>query len=55
MYAAEFSSSTKILKLLLDNGAVPAIRSAEGKTAFEYAKLNTQLEHDETYWSLNSR
>lgn len=55
MYAAEFSSSTKIIKLLLDNGAVPAIRSAEGKTAFEYAKLNTQLEHDETYWSLNSR
>ena len=55
MYAAEFSSSTQIIKLLLDNGAVPAIRSAEGKTAFEYAKLNTQLEHDETYWSLNSR
>ena len=55
MYAAEFSSSTKIIKLLLDNGAVPAIRSAEGKTAFEYAQLNTQLEHDETYWSLNSR
>ena len=55
MYAAEFGSSTKIIKLLLDNGAVPAIRSAEGKTAFEYAQFNTQLDHDEIYWSLNAR
>lgn len=54
MYAAEFSSSTKVLKLLIDNGAVVTMRDAKGKTAFSYAAENTKLSHDDIYWSLNS-
>lgn len=54
MYAAEYSSSTKIIKLLLDNDAVTTLRSSEGKTAFEYAKENKMLQHDDIYWALNN-
>ncbi|MCR4734881.1 MAG: ankyrin repeat domain-containing protein [Treponema sp.] len=53
MYAAQFSNSTKIIQLLLDNDANISIRSTEGKTAFEYASKNKNLPHDETYWKLN--
>ena len=53
MLAAEYSSSTQILKTLIDNGALPSIRDASGKTAFYYASMNTSLEHDDIYWSLN--
>lgn len=53
MYAAQFSNSTKIIQVLLDNSANISIRSSEGKTAFEYASKNKNLAHDETYWKLN--
>lgn len=55
MYAAEFGSSTCIIKVLLDNGAETAIRNADGKSAFDYASHNPRLEHDDIYWSLNAR
>ena len=55
MYAAEFGSSTCIIKVLLDNGAETAIRNADGKSAFDYAAHNPRLEHDDIYWSLNAR
>lgn len=54
MYAAEFSTSTEIIKLLLDNGAIPSIRNPIGKTAFDFAETNTLISHDEIYWSLNT-
>ena len=54
MYACEYTASTSVIKLLLDNGANPSIRDANGKKAFDYAKLNGKLERDETYWKLNS-
>ena len=54
MYAAEYGSSTKTIQLLLDNGAKPGLVDDEGKTAFDYAKSNSKLKHDNTYWSLNS-
>lgn len=54
MYASEFSSSTEILKILIDNGAITTMRDANGKTAFDYASLNNKLSHDNIYWSLNS-
>ena len=54
MYAAEFSTSTEIIKILLDNGAIPSIRNPIGKTAFDFAETNTLISHDETYWSLNT-
>ncbi|MBP5442095.1 MAG: ankyrin repeat domain-containing protein [Treponema sp.] len=53
MYAAQYSTSTEIIQLLLDEGAKTTIRDSAGKTAFDYAKENRSLEHDATYWSLN--
>ena len=55
MYAAEYAQDTDILKLLLNNGAITTIRNSEGKTAFNFAEYNSQLEHNEVYWSLNNR
>lgn len=54
MYAAEYGSSTSVIQQLLDNGAKPGIKDTEGKTAFDYAKTNSRLKHDNTYWALNS-
>ncbi|MCF0242832.1 MAG: ankyrin repeat domain-containing protein, partial [Treponema sp.] len=55
MYVCKFSSSTKAVKLLLDNNAITSIRSTEGKTAFDYAIENKNLVHDDTFWSLNKK
>lgn len=55
MYAAQYASSTKILKILLDNNAITTLRSTDGKTAFDYAKENINLKHDSIYWSLNKQ
>ncbi len=55
MYAARYTTSTKLLKLMLDEGAKPKARSTEGKTVFEYASENKNLPHDDIYWSLNKR
>lgn len=53
MYAAAYGSSTKVIKKLLEYDASVTIRSTEGKTAFDYASKNSNLRHDEVYWSLN--
>lgn len=53
MYAASFSKSTKVIKLLLESGAQPQIRSTEGKTAMDYALENKSLAHDDFFWILN--
>lgn len=55
MYAAEYASSTEIIKFLLDNGALSSVRDSSGKRAFDYAKANSRLERDEVYWSLNTK
>lgn len=55
MYGALYASDTSVLKLLLDNGAIKTLRDTTGKTAYDWAKMNTQLAHDDIYWSLNSR
>jgi len=55
MYAAEYCNSTKIIRELLENNAKTAIRSSEGKTAFDYAESNSKLEHDNVYWTLNKK
>lgn len=55
MYAAQFTQTTKVLKLLLDYGAKPKARSTEGKTVFEYASENKTLPHDDVFWSLNKK
>lgn len=54
MYAAQYSSSTEILRLFLENGADPSVRTADGKTAFDFARANGRLARDETYWLLNA-
>ena len=55
MYAAQYSTSTEVIKILLDNNAIKSIRSVVGKTVFDYAKDNSKLAHDDIYWSLNSK
>lgn len=55
MYAAEFGNSTEILKILMDNNAITSVRSAEGKTAYDYACENKSLKHDNNYWALNKK
>lgn len=55
MYACEFATTTDVIKLLLDNGAMVKVRTGTGKTAFDFAQLNTHLEHNDVYWSLNSK
>lgn len=54
MYAAQYSSSTAVIGLLLENGARQGIKDAEGRTAFDYAKMNRSLERNDIFWSLNS-
>ena len=53
MYAALHSKSTEILKILIQNGALTTVKTVDGKTAFDFAKENKNLEHDEIFWSLN--
>lgn len=53
MYAAQYGKSTLVLKQLIDAGANPALQDENGNTAFEYAKANKNLAHDDIYWSLN--
>ena len=55
MYAAQYCSSTVVIKKLLEYGAGTSIRSADGKTAFDYAKENPTLPHDDIYWMLNKK
>ena len=55
MYAAQYCNSTAIIKKLLDYGAGTSIRSADGKTAFDFAKENPSLPHDDVYWMLNKK
>lgn len=55
MYACEFGTTTDLIKILLENGAITKVRTGNGKTAFDFAQLNTHLEHNDVYWSLNER
>jgi len=54
MYAAQYSNSTAVISLLLQSGAKPGLQNVEGKTAFDFAKQNVSLAHDDVFWSLNS-
>lgn len=54
MYAAEYSTSTKVIKLLLDNNADKKVLSSEKKTAYDYAKKNKLLTKDSVYKSLEN-
>ena len=54
IYAAQYGKSTKIIQQLIDAGAKTELRDSSGKMAFDYAKLNDSLEHDNSYWLLNS-
>lgn len=55
MYAAQFSTSTKVIKYLVDNGAITTVRSIEGKTALDYALANNGLERNSDFWTLNKK
>lgn len=53
MYAAESNKDTKTLAWLLSKGAKKTYRTRNGMTAFDFAKQNKKLPHDEIYWTLN--
>ena len=55
MYATKYSSSTQVIKVLLDNGAAKNLHSTDGKTAFDFAESNKLLKHDKIFWSLNQQ
>ena len=55
MYAAQYCTSTSVIRKLLEYGAATTTRSADGKTAFDYAKQNPSLPHDNVYWALNKK
>ena len=55
MYAAQFCTSTTVIRRLLEYGASTSIRSADGKTAWDFAKQNSSLPHDDIYWALNKK
>lgn len=54
MHAASACSSTRVIEMLLKNGAIISARTADGHSAFDFAKDNKALEHDDIYWSLNT-
>ena len=54
MYAAAAASSTAVIEVLLEAGAMPSARTASGLRAFDFAQKNRALEHDDIYWSLNA-
>ena len=54
MYAASSASSTSVIAVLLESGALPFARTAEGLRAFDFAKKNQALEKDAVYRSLNT-
>lgn len=54
MYAAAATSSTDVIEVLIEAGAMPAARTASGLRAFDFAQKNQALEHDDIYWSLNA-
>lgn len=53
MYAAQYARSTQVLQQLIEAGARTDFQDENGKTAFDYAKENKCLPHDDVYWSLN--
>ena len=53
MYACQYGNSTEVIKLLLDAGARKDTKDEDGKTAFNYAKANKSLPHNDVYWALN--
>lgn len=55
MYASQYCSSTKVIKLLIDSGAKISLSDSQGKTAYDYAKNNKTLPKDEVFWSLNGK
>lgn len=55
MYAAYSCRGTEAISMLLDNGAIASLADKDGKRAFDYAKDNVLLPHDEVYWSLNRK
>jgi len=53
MYAAKYGKSAEILEILVENNAAAGLRSAEGKTAFDYAMENPRLDTEEVHRILN--
>ena len=55
MYAAQTNKSTEIIAWLLNRGAKKTYITANGMTAYDFAKSNKLLPRDEIYWSLKTK
>ncbi|WP_191014713.1 ankyrin repeat domain-containing protein [Treponema zioleckii] len=55
MYAAAWNRHTKTISWLLSKSASITIKDSSGRNAFDYAKENIKIPHDEIYWSLNQK
>ncbi len=53
MYAAKYGKSAEILEILVENNAATELRSAEGKTALDYAMENPRLDTEKIHRILN--
>lgn len=54
MVACETNKNTDIIEWLLKNGASKyQIETTTGRTAYDYAKKNRKLKHNDVFWSLN--
>ncbi len=53
MYAALYTDDTEIIDYLLQCGAVKDLCDERGKSAFDYAKENSKLKHDNVFYSLD--
>lgn len=53
MYAAEYSPSEKVIDALLEHGANPAAKNADGLTSFDFAKKNKMLSDNALLLRLN--
>lgn len=54
MYACDSNKDTATIEWLLAHGAKTHYKTADGKTAFDFARENPRLPHNKVYWSLNA-
>ena len=53
LHFAAWNSTSAVVEALLDAGANPKAKEADGKTPFDYAKVNEALRGTAVYWRLN--
>ena len=55
MYAAFNNGAAEVVEALLDAGADPTLRGADGEDAWGLIQQNSALRGTDVYWELNDR